>query len=217
MSSATQRQRARGGFTLIELLAVIVILSILAYFLFTNVTAAKASVQEKATHARLAQIATAISEYADEHGDPPPSTFPSEWGPVTDPLNLGGEALYLALCAEGQPGEGRLDTDPVNSDGDQAATRVAGHQSLELFEIADDWGNPIAYFHHRDYERKDAYLCFEEAAGEELESTAQARRNDKTGRWLAPRTFQLISAGPNGRFDEPGSEEDDDIHHAGGG
>jgi prepilin-type N-terminal cleavage/methylation domain-containing protein len=216
-SLSRPRLGARRGFTLIELLAVIVILSILAYFLINNVTAAKTSVEEKATRAYLAQIAAVISEYADEHGDAPPSSFPAEWGPQTDPLNLGGEALYLALCAEGAPGGGRLDEEPVNTDGDQAAQRVPGHQSLELFELADNWGNPIAYYNHRDYERKDAYLCFEDAAGEELESTALPRKNVKTGRWLAPRGFQLLSAGPNGRFDEPGSDEDDDIAHAGGG
>lgn len=208
---------SRRGFTLIELLAVIVILSILAYFLINNVTAAKSSVQEKATRARLAQIAAAISEYADEHGNPPPSSFPESWGPQNDPLNLGGEALYLALCAEGQPGHGRLDEEPVNSDHDQAAQRVPGHESLELFELADDWDNPIAYLRHTDYERKDAYLCFEDEAGEERESTVLARKNEKTGRWLAPRGFQLLSAGLNGRFDIPGSDEDDDILHPGGG
>ncbi len=218
MTSAVAMRRARaGGFTLIELLAVIVIISILAYFLLTNVTAAKATMQEKVTTARLKQIAAAISEYSDEKGDAPPSTFPAEWGPATDPINLGAEALYLALCAEGQPGEGRLDEDPINTDKDQAAQRIAGHQSLELFEFADDWGNPIAYFNHRDYERKDEYLCFEQAVNEERQSTAVPRRNQKTGRWLGPRTYQLISAGPNGRFDTPGDEEDDDIVHAGGG
>ena len=218
MTSAVAMRRARaGGFTLIELLAVIVIISILAYFLITNVSAAKGTMQEKVTAARLKQIAAAISEYTDEKGDAPPSSFPAEWGPSPDAINLGAEALYLALCAEGQPGEGRLDEDPINTDKDQAAQRIAGHQSLELFEFADDWGNPIAYFNHKDYERKDAYLCFETAAGEERQSLAVARRNQKTGRWLGPRTFQLISAGPNGRFDTPGEEGDDDIVHAGGG
>jgi len=207
---------ARRGFTLIELLAVIVILSILAFFLFTNVLAARGAVEAKATRARLVQIAAAIGEYAEEAGDWPPSSFPESWGPAPDALNLGGEALFLALCAEGQPGEGRLDEELSNSDNDATALRVKGHESLDLFELADSWGNPIAYFHHRDYERQDSYIAIDAQSGEELESSARAWPNDQTGRWQAPRGYQLISAGPNGRFDAPGSEENDDITHFGG-
>jgi len=210
------RRAPAAGFTLIELLAVIVIISILAYFLLVNVTAAKASTQMNVTIARMKQIAAAIGEYTDATGDAPPSTFPPEWGPAADSINLGGEALYLALCAEGQAGAGRLDEDPINTDRDQAAQRIPGHSSLELFEFADDWGNPIAYFQHKDYERKDEYLCFDQAANEERQSTAVPRRNKKTGRWLGPHSFQLISAGPNGHFDTPGDEGDDDIVHSGG-
>jgi prepilin-type N-terminal cleavage/methylation domain-containing protein len=208
--------RARRGFTLIELLAVIVILSILAYFLVTNVFAARETVEIQATRATLAQVAAAIGEYADETGDWPPSDFPEAWGPAPGKVNLGGEALYLVLCAEGRPGEGRLDQDPSNTDGDATGVRIEGHQSLQVFELADAWGNPIAYFHHRDYDRKDVYVTFDEDAGGDTESVVQARRNDKTGRWQAPRGFQLISAGPNGRFDVPGSEEDDDVTYFGG-
>ena len=105
--------RARRGFTLIELLAVIVILSILAYFLVTNVFAARETVEIQATRATLAQVAAAIGEYADETGDWPPSDFPEAWGPAPGKVNLGGEALYLRLCAAGRPGEGRLERRPA--------------------------------------------------------------------------------------------------------
>jgi prepilin-type N-terminal cleavage/methylation domain-containing protein len=216
MRATRERGPARAGFTLIELLAVIVILSILAYFLVTNVFAARETVEVQATKGRLAQIAATIGEYADEAGDWPPSSFPEPWGPPPDAVNLGGEALYLVLCAEGRPGQGRLDEEPCNTDEDATALRIPGHESLQVFEIADVWGNPIAYFHHRDYERKDVYVTWDAASGELVENVVQARRNDKTGRWQAPRGFQLISAGPNGRFDVAGSEEDDDVTHFGG-
>jgi len=208
--------RRRAGFTLIELLAVIVILSILAYFLVTNVFSARGAVERGATQLRLEQIAALIGEYADEQGDWPPSAFSESWGPAPDALNLGGEALYLALCAAGQPGEGRLDEHLANTDGDATATRVAGHETLSVLEVADSWGNPIAYFHHRDYGREDVYVTFDEELGETVQSKARARRNEQTGRWQAPRGYQLISPGANGRFDPPGSEEDDDITHFGG-
>jgi len=216
MRALDRTRRARGGFTLIELLAVIVILSILAYFLLTNVFAAKQTVEVQATKALMGQIAAGIGEYADEAGDWPPSSFPESWGTAPDAVNLGAETLYMTLCAEGQPGEGRLDEEPCNTDGDATAVRIPGHESLELFEIPDRWGNPIAYFHHRDYERKDVYVSYDAETGESVQSTVQARRNDKTGRWQAPRGYQLISAGVNGRFDVPGSDEDDDITYFGG-
>ena len=46
----------------------------------------------------------------------------------------------------------------VNSDGDPLAKTPTGFESADLCELEDEWGNPIAYFHHRDYGRDDAYV-----------------------------------------------------------
>lgn len=201
----------RAGFTLIEMLTVLVILSILTAFLVTNLLAARESVEEQATRARLTGIAAALSEYeGGEKGDWPPSTFPDAWGAAPDATNLGAEVLYLTICAEGQIGEGRYDESPTNVDGDRAVLRIPGHSSQELFEIPDEWGNPIAYFHNRDYGREDTYSTYTES-GEVVTSVVRARENKRTGRWYEPKGFQLISAGRNGVFDKPGTDEDDDI------
>lgn len=208
---ARARAGTRAGFTLIELLAVIVILSILAFFLLTNVFAAREQVEVQNTRAFLTQIAAALSEYEQDAGDWAPSSFRTEWGAAPNAFNVGGEVLYLSLCAEGAEGEGRFDSDPVNSDGDASVLRIPGHESLELWEIPDVWGNPIAYLHHRDYGREDVYSTWDGDTGELVQCTFKARRNEKTGRWHEPRGFQLVSAGPNGVFDLPGSELDDDI------
>lgn len=201
----------RAGFTLIELLAVLVILSILTAFLVTNVMGAKESVEEQATRARLTQIAAALSERENEKGDWPPSQWPDAWGATPDASNLGAEVLYMTICAEGQIGEGRFDEAPINVDGDKAVLRIPGHSSQELFEIADEWGNPIAYFHNRDYGREDTYSTYDGESGEVVQSVVRARRNERTGRWHEAKGFQLISPGLNGVFDKPGSETDDDI------
>ncbi|HVS18306.1 MAG TPA: type II secretion system protein [Planctomycetota bacterium] len=201
----------RAGFTLIELLAVLVILSILTAFLVTNIMAARTQVEEQATRATLTQIAAALSEYESEKGDWPPSSYPDTWGAAPDALNVGAEVLYMTICAEGQIGEGRFDEAPSNVEGDRSVLRVPGHASQELFEIADAWGNPIAYFHHRDYGREDTYQTYSGETGEVVTSVVRARKNARTGRMYEPRGFQLISPGPNGVFDKPGSDDDDDI------
>ncbi len=203
--------RERAGFTLIELLAVIMILSILAYFLLTNVFASREMVEIEATRARLTQIASALSELEQDSGDWAPSAFPQEWGLPPNATNLGAECLYLALCAAGAPGEGRFDEQPSNCDGDKSALRIPGHESPALFEIPDSWGNPIAYLHHRDYGREDVYLTLDADSGEPRQSVLKARRNERTQRWHEPRGYQLVSPGPNGVFDAPGSDSDDDI------
>lgn len=211
MGALHERAARRAGFTLIELLAVLVILSILTAFLVTNIMAARETVEEQATRATLTQIGAALAEYESEKGDWPLSSFPDAWGAAPDATNLGAEVLYMTICAEGQIGEGRFDESPANVEGDRAVMRIPGHSSQELFEIADAWGNPIAYFHHRDYAREDSYRTFDGKTGEIVLSTVRARENKRTGRWYEPRGFQLISPGLNGVFDKPGTDGDDDI------
>jgi len=201
----------RAGFTLIELLAVLVILSILAAFLLVNIAKARETVEAQATRATITQISAALSEYSDEKGDFPPSSYPDSWGAAPDATNLGAEVLYMTICAEGQVGEGKFDEVPCNVDGDSAAMRIPGHSSKELFEIADKWGNPIAYFHNVDYGREDSYETYDGETGRIVTSVVKARMNPRTKRYYKPDGFQLISAGPNGVFDKPGSDSDDDI------
>lgn len=200
-----ERRRARAGFTLIELLAVLIIISILAALLVTNLGGAQSAMEEKLTKERITEIATALLVYSDEVGDYPPSTLKAEETGRPNPMNLGAECLYLGLCKEDGPGYGVLDEHIDNTDADQLAKRLPGFNSLELFEIVDDWGNPIAYFHNRDYGREDLYTTFDGETGEMIETTAKARKNEKTGRWYKPTGFQLISAGLDGAF---GTEDD---------
>jgi prepilin-type N-terminal cleavage/methylation domain-containing protein len=196
--------KRNAGFTLIELLTVLIIISVLAYFLVVNVGAARDTVEEGNTEMFLGQLELALGEYADEFGDYPLSIFTPEQGTAPNALNLGSECLYLALCGEGMIGEGRFDDRLENTDGDNLSRRVNGFATLKLFELTDDWGNPIAYLHHRHYDRQDTYKTLDESS-QELESVVRAVKNEKTERYQNPRTFQLISAGLDGEF---GTEDD---------
>jgi prepilin-type N-terminal cleavage/methylation domain-containing protein len=199
------RSRGSNGFTLIELLAVMLILSILIWFLVTNLGGAREVVEAGLTRSRLAEIEAMLSAWADEHGDFPASTFTPEQGAAPNAVNLGSECLYLALCAAGEDGVGALDTDLANTDGDRLARRQEGFESLELYEIGDDWRNPIAYLHHRDYGRRDLYQSLDPETGETLDEQIAAGKNAATGRYHNANTFQLRSAGPDGRF---GTDDD---------
>jgi prepilin-type N-terminal cleavage/methylation domain-containing protein len=196
--------RRNAGFTLIELLAVLLIISILAWVLMVNIGGARDVIEEGNTELFIGKLELALGEYVDEFGDYPLSIFTPEQGTPPNNVNLGSECLYLALCGEGMIGEGEFDDRLENTDSDSLSRRVSGFATLRLFELVDDWGNPIAYLHHRNYDRQDVYSTLNIDA-ELLESVVRARRNAKTERFQNPRTYQLLSAGLDGEF---GTEDD---------
>jgi prepilin-type N-terminal cleavage/methylation domain-containing protein len=199
--------RNRAGFTLIELLAVLLILSILSYFLLVNLGGATTTTQIGIARNKLSQIDTMLKQMSDDSGEYPASQFPADFGTAANALNVGGECLYLALCADGAPGFGTLDKekDLCNSDNDVLSKRPKGFEKQDLFELADPWGNPIAYIRSTDYEKEFHYTSVATGTGETLEFSVRALKNPATGRWQEPRGFQLFSAGPDGEF---GTEDD---------
>ena len=210
---ATTIQRARtaraAGFTLIEMLAVLLILSLLVGVLVVQLGGAGEVVQGNLTESRLAMIGAVLSEYELERGDWPASQLTTDQGAAPNATNLGAECLVIALWSREWDGKGVDDLDLVNSDGDLARKRlVDGFDDLQLRELADHWGNPIAYFHHNDYGREDLYVTFDPVTGEPVESVARARKDPDTGRWYRGRKFQLLSAGSDGLF---GTEDDIDL------
>ncbi len=195
----------RAGFTLIELLAVIVILSILMAFLLTTLGRQEETVRVNLTRTFLENVEAVVGEYERGEGDFPASAWSGEWGPQPNATNLGAEALVVALWREGGGGVNLSEDVLVNTDEDRASRRLTVFARRDLFELRDQWDNPIAYFHHRDYGRQDLYVTEDPETGELLETTAVARRSERTGDWANRRTFQLLSAGPDGRF---GTEDD---------
>ncbi|MFT7667361.1 MAG: prepilin-type N-terminal cleavage/methylation domain-containing protein [Planctomycetota bacterium] len=193
-----------AGFSLIELLAVMVILSILMTFLAFQLGALGDSAKTSATETFIAQIGGAVSSFEQETGDYPPSSWQSDWGPVPNKTNLGGETMCVALWGKEYHGCGISEDKLINSDDDEGKTSLTTHANNDLFELVDSWGNPIAYVHRRDYAETHDYMTIDEESVWDI-SVVKALKNSTTGNFHNPRGFQLISAGSNGIF---GDEDD---------
>jgi len=197
---------SRAGFSLIELLAVIVILGILAAFLVPRLAGMGDATRVSLTRSQLSVLEATIKEYEHEMGDYPPSSWKQEWGSQPNGVNLGAEVLYVSLWSDDYGGTSIKEDELINTDNDQSRKGLTSLGSKDLFELRDAWDNPIAYFHRRDYDRGDLYVTYDPNTGDEIEDTVKARVSSKTKSPHNPRTFQLISAGPNGTFGD-----DDDV------
>ncbi len=203
-STARTSAVARAGFTLIEILAVILIIGILATILLTQLGEAEDSARIQNTRRQLAMLEGVIDAYTNEKGNCPPSSFTSKQGVQNDGTNVGVEVLVVALWSDGyDAGDlGNLADGLINSDADASGTNLTDFDTRNLLEIADDWGNPIAYFNRRDYgETGRVYVTYDPITGVELRSIPKAFKNATTGRFYRASSYQLISAGPDGLFD----------------
>ena len=86
------RQARTAGFTLIELIIVVAIISILAAILIPNFLHARAESASSACEGNLKQIATALAEYAVDHG----GQYPPASAPVDVNLFGGAGNPYLS-------------------------------------------------------------------------------------------------------------------------
>lgn len=197
----TARTRA-AGFSLIELLAVIVIIGLLFAFLFPNLFSGKDAVQSRTTKTFLDQLTTEISSYETQKGDYPRSTFPKDLDPKPTRTNMGIEALVIALLpADGSyRAGGSFDDRLCNSDGDDTKTSHTRFQKSDAFELRDAWDNPIVYLHRRDYEKGCQYLTYHDEVSAWVEEKVTAAINPTTGSPYRPDSFQLLSAGKDGKF-----------------
>lgn len=193
---------SRAGFSLIELLAVIIIVALLFAFLIPNLLSSKDAVNSKMTRTWLEQVSAEITAYSNEKGDFPPSTFPAKLDPKPSKTNMGVESLLIALMpADGTYlAGGDYDDRLGNTDGDDSKKPHTRFASSEVFELCDHWGNPIVYLHRRDYERGGTYLTYSEELTDWVEEKVTAAINPTTGSPFRQGKFQLLSAGPDGRF-----------------
>ncbi|MDF1839206.1 MAG: type II secretion system protein [Planctomycetota bacterium] len=200
----------RAGFTLIEIMAVLVILAILSAFLVGTMMRSGDVVHAKNTRMFLDQLQTMAIDFESQQGDYPLSTFPSKLAEQPSQANMGSEMLMVSLY----PADGSYQAMDVpedrlcNTDDDSTKKAITSYSAGSAFEFADDWGNPIAYIHRRDYGKKFNYVTFDPQDETAIDNQVQAVKSQKTGDYFHKRRFQLISAGPDGFF---GSE--DDIHN----
>lgn len=170
---------ARAGFSLIEVMTVIVILSILMVFLIPRLANLGESVKAGVTRAKMETLGAAIGQYEGEFGDYPPSSWNPDWGSEPNKTNAGAEMLFLSLFSP-EFESGLAEDDLDNTDRDQAKKSLSSLGSKDLFELTDEWDNPIAYFHRRDYGREDLYVTYDPDTGEEVESRVKALNDPQT-------------------------------------
>jgi prepilin-type N-terminal cleavage/methylation domain-containing protein len=208
----TPKKTRKAGFTLVEILAVLVIISILFAFVLTRLLTGEDVVRTESTRQFLSQVSAVIGEFEVQNGDYPASTFDIKMD-APNKVNMGAEMLVISIYGKGRAVSEFPEDRLGNTDDDATKSSLTGFSSPALFEVCDDWGNPIAYFHRRDYETPQTYATIDQNTGEYVEGPIKAMKNPKTGDPFNRSTYQLISAGPDGIFG-PNSADDghvDDI------
>lgn len=201
--------RRLRGFTLVEMLVVMAILAALAGIIVPVVGAVQRRSQAKACKALIDAIAGAVEQYAGDFGDFPPTSL-ADLGVRTNGRNEGAEALVRCLTTRDRGGpyfdfkEEQLDNtddDALGAGDDPTSSAYVGG---DLLEVTDPWGNPLIYFHHRDYrggKELERYLLGLE------EQRCRPRPSEKTGQLPGFGKFVIWSAGPDG-LNEDGEGDD---------
>jgi prepilin-type N-terminal cleavage/methylation domain-containing protein len=189
--------KKQAGFTLMELMIVLVIIGILsaAFVAFGGNSLEKGKV--KAAKANLHAISAMIESYRSVEGEYPSDYLPS--GIAVNTTNSRAEALYLALFDAEYTGQRPSQDWLINTDSDESVRNTTALGTRELFEIGDEWDNPIIYFDSLHYNDRIATIVM---AGEAVieEQEVNPHRNERTNSFSKPSSFQLVSAGPDGLY-----------------
>lgn len=186
-----------------ELMIVLVIIGILAASFAAIGGNMFGQSQNRAAQAQLQSLSVIVQSYRSVEGEYPDDRLPK--GVTTNRYNAHSEALFLALFDPEYTGDRPPQDWLVNTDGDESTRNMTMLQSRELFEIGDEWGNPIVYFESLHYNDKAGATV---QAGEDEffeEQQLSPARNERTGSFYEPNGFQLVSAGSDGLF---GTEDD---------
>jgi prepilin-type N-terminal cleavage/methylation domain-containing protein len=192
----------RTGFTLIEILIVVTIIGVLLGLVIPALTIGPKKARIVETSSLIQRIKAALDKYQSDFGDYPPSSI-ADIGFATNGINDGIESLLICLATkekEGpyfEPEEKFL----ANADNDNVPlsynlTWYFGDRQAR--EIVDSWGNPLVYFHHRDYENPKSNLQRYELANKKYASSVHPKKSLKTNTFPAWDSFQIWSFGPDG-------------------
>jgi len=195
-----------AGFTLVEILAVLAILSLLMTMAIYGFGKQREHARVVRTKGTMEELEMLITRYEASKGDAPPDSLAKLKIRADNDANEGAEALYAALHDKSFPQGTSIDEEKlVNSDGDSTASAYHRNGITLLFEVADGWGNPIAYLRPTSYGKQFRYVMAECDDPADSEQVVSSHKSAVTGVWANPDTFQLVSAGADRRF---GTEDD---------
>jgi len=125
--------------------------------------------------------------------------------------NEGIESLVLAIYYKTMKYDPQLirsldDGDFVNTDDDELGAPAGRLMVPAMWEVVDEWENPLIYFEARDYQKYfESGATYTTMRGDDVD--ARPWKNED-GTYAQSDSFQLFSMGPDG---EPNTE--DDVKH----
>jgi type II secretion system protein G len=202
----------RQGFTLVEVLIVVAIIGVLMGLVLPALMKAGNKAKITETQTIIEQIKAALQEYEHDYGDYPPTSLKDEEH-YSNGVNDGIESLVVHLSNKdkGTPYLELEEKSYSNTDRDD----VPASYPLNWFfgdsqarEIVDSWGNPLVYFHNRDYAKPKTHMqTYKLTSGKKLSGFAPGK-SKKTAAYHSWSSYQIWSVGPNGKNE---NGEGDDI------
>lgn len=191
----------REGFTLIEILVVIAIISVLMGLILPAIMKAGSKAKVVETTALIEKIKAALQGYEHDNGDYPPTSL-KDAGFYSNSINDGIESLvvHLASKSKGNPYLEIEEKYYENLDNDN----IPNSYPLDWFfgdrqarEIVDAWGNPLVYFHHRDYSKPKRHMTAYKNLTRKTVTGFKPGKSKKTAAYHSWSSFQIWSVGPN--------------------
>ena len=190
------------------MLVVIVIIGILTALVMSGIMKAGESSKIQATRAIAKQISAGLDSYQNRFGDYPPTSLEAFKVILPNDINNGIETLVACLATNnGGPFYQFDESFLMNSDGDKVSKNITNwfFGDNQLREVVDNWGNPFIYFHFRDYQKPSSkILKYKMSEGIE---ECKPSKSGATATFHNPNSFQIWSAGPNGKNENGGGDD----------